>query len=78
MIACVGDDQSGRAAMSVWHEHSIDVSGTHIVTGASTGTAIILVNGAGENIIAVDSGANSLLSPAVVESRGRYSRAVAR
>ena len=69
LLACVGDDESGRAAMSCWHEHSIDVSGTQIVRGANTGTAIILVNGAGENMIAVDSGANSLLSAKIVASR---------
>jgi ribokinase len=69
MIACVGDDQPGRAAMAFWQEHSIDVSGTQIVAGASTGVAVILVNNAGENMIAVDSGANSLLSPDIIESR---------
>lgn len=69
MIACVGDDPSGRAAMSFWEEHSIDVSGTRVAAEASTGTAIILVNSDGENMIAVDSGANSLLSPEVIGSR---------
>lgn len=69
MIACVGDDPSGRAAMSFWHEHRIDVSGTQIISGTSTGAAIILVNSSGENMIAVDSGANSLVSREIIESR---------
>lgn len=69
MIACVGDDQPGRAAVSFWQEHSIDVSGTQTVSRTGTGTAIILVNGAGENMIAADSAANSLLSPEIIDSR---------
>src|SRR5258708_1429759 len=48
----------------------VDGSGVIVVSGARTGGATIAVDGDGGNLILVDPGANSLLSPDEVETAG--------
>ena len=61
MIAAVGDDELGRAARDELADAGIDVRGLATVPGVATGVALIVVDGTGENQIAVASGANGEL-----------------
>ncbi len=70
-IAAVGDDAAGRAAMTFWRERGMDDSAAIAVPGGDTGLALILVNQAGQNLIVVEPGANSLLDVADVERGAR-------
>jgi ribokinase len=66
MLAAVGDDAAGAAALAMWRQAGIDASAVVSLAGEATGSAIILVDARGENMIVVDPGANSRLAPAHV------------
>ena len=66
-IAAVGDDSAGRAAMAFWRERGINAEAAVAKPNGATGLALILVNQAGQNLIVVEPGANSLLDVADVE-----------
>lgn len=68
MIAAIGGDEAGAEALSIWHAAGIDIAGVARLPDQSTGMAVILVDGAGENCIVVDPGANAALSAAHVEA----------
>jgi ribokinase len=68
LIACVGDDDFGRAARVLFELNRVDTLHLHSVAGASTGVAMILVEASGQNCITLASGANALLSVAQVEA----------
>lgn len=65
MVGLVGDDDLGRGAVADLRERGVDVSGVGTVD-APTGVALIMVDAAGENLIAVASGANGRLDGARV------------
>ena len=67
-VARVGNDMLGRQAVEGYVKEGIDVSHVAKDTGAATGVALILVDGKGENLISVASGANHRLSPADVDA----------
>ena len=69
LIGCVGDDASGRDVRAALAEEGIGVAGVATTAGASTGTALILVDGAGRNQIGVAPGANRALTVAQIEAR---------
>jgi ribokinase len=58
MVGAVGDDDFGGAAVRALRDERIDVSQIAVVD-APTGVALIVVDGRGENQIAVASGANA-------------------
>jgi ribokinase len=60
MIGCVGADADGDALIAALAEAGVDTAGVRRAD-ASTGTAIILVDAAGENSIVVCPGANAAL-----------------
>lgn len=62
MIGCVGTDSAGAQLRQALAKEGINVSRVHIVEGA-TGTAVITLDGAGENRILVADGANAQLRP---------------
>jgi ribokinase len=62
-VTCVGDDSNGLSAMNYYRENGLDISASLVVKDAPTGTAMILVNGDGENCIIITPGANERLSP---------------
>lgn len=62
MIGAVGDDDFGRAALDELTGEGIDCSGVAVLGRAATGVAAITVDAAGENQIAVASGANRALA----------------
>ncbi|MBD8164902.1 ribokinase [Erwinia persicina] len=66
-IACVGDDDTGERIRQQLMNDRIDVSPIEVVSGESTGVALIFVNGEGENTIGIHAGANAALTPVRVE-----------
>jgi len=65
-VGAVGDDDFGADAVAALEREGIDCSGVARLDDAPTGVALIAVDEAGENQIAVASGANArLASPAV-------------
>ena len=69
LVACVGDDPSGREVRAALAEEGIGVAGVATTAEASTGTALIMVDRAGGNQIGVAPGANRVLSVAHVQAR---------
>lgn len=61
MIGCVGDDADGRAYREHFEREGIDCSGLSVAKRALTGTALIAVDAAAENLIVVAPGANGCL-----------------
>ena len=61
LIAAVGDDPEGVAALRHLGDHGVDTSLCLSVSGVRTGMAYILVNADGANQITVASNANGLL-----------------
>lgn len=68
-IACTGDDDVGRNIRKQLISDNIDVEPVSVISGDSTGVALIFVNGDGENVIGIHAGANAALSPALVEAQ---------
>jgi ribokinase len=60
-VGAVGDDDFGRIARSALDREGVDTSAVRTLPGESTGVALILVDGRGENLIVVASGANGFL-----------------
>ena len=63
-VGCIGTDQAGQLARDSLVAAGIDVSQLASVGDAPTGTAVILVDDDGENVIVVDPGANQRIDPA--------------
>jgi ribokinase len=67
MVGAVGVDDLGEEALAALAAEGIDVSRVARLEGVATGVALIAVDAAGENQIAVASGANLAVDPDVVE-----------
>ncbi|HAF72649.1 ribokinase [Corynebacterium variabile] len=63
LIATVGEDAAGDTALGVLQDAGVDVSGVARTADAPTGQAFIMNDTAGENIIIVTSGANTVTDP---------------
>ncbi|HET9128908.1 MAG TPA: PfkB family carbohydrate kinase [Propionibacteriaceae bacterium] len=66
MVGCVGADAEAEFLLRELTEAGVDVTGVQR-GDAPTGTALILVDAAGENSIVVCPGANALLDPEAVD-----------
>lgn len=66
MLGAVGDDDLGRTALTDLAEAGVDVSLCRSLEGEHTGLALIVVDDAGENQIAVAPGANARLDGAML------------
>jgi ribokinase len=66
MAGCCGSDEFGSRLRAALAAEGIDVAGLRAVTGAASGLALITVDPAGENMIAVAPGANGLAGEAEV------------
>ena len=64
MLGCVGEDQLGVEAVDALRADGVDVAGIARTAEAPTGVALIVVDDAGENQVAVAPGANLHLEPA--------------
>src|SRR3954467_455794 len=71
LIAAVGDDDHGRAALAELEAEGIDIAGVAALPGESTGVALIVVDDGGENQIAVGAGANAAIDADDVRRRVR-------
>lgn len=69
MVGCVGSDDFATRALALLSEAEIDLSGVRRMD-RHTGTALIIVDEAGENMITVLPGANSRLTAAALEPAG--------
>ena len=67
MVGAVGRDDFATPALALLREGGVDLTGLREVEGA-TGVALILVDGAGENVIAVMPGANATVGEADAEA----------
>ncbi len=67
-IAEVGDDEIGSEALVDLDAAGVDLTGVSRSKTTPTGVALIIVDGGGENMIAVASGANAGLSATHVEN----------
>jgi len=67
-IGCVGDDDFGRSAQFVLAGEGVDATHLHVVAGTATGVAMILVDDAGQNSIALAAGANAALTTEHVDA----------
>jgi len=68
MLGAVGSDDLGRSALAGLREAGVDVSSCRVVEGEYTGLALIIVDAAAENQIAVAPGANARLDAAMIEA----------
>lgn len=67
-VGAVGGDAFGAEARAALEAEGVDVGGLLTISAEPTGVALILVNEAGENSIAVASGANVALSSVQVRA----------
>ncbi len=65
-IGAVGADEAGQDYLSHLGRHGVDTSGVTQASAVATGTAMVFVDDAGENLIVVDPGANSSVQPDAV------------
>lgn len=65
-LACLGDDAMGELFKTQLQNDRIDVSHIETVVDTTTGVALIFVNKDGENVIAINAGANKYLTPEYV------------
>jgi ribokinase len=63
MVGCCGDDEFGTRLRAGLAAEGVDAGGVRVVPGAASGLALIAVDAAGENAIAVAAGANGLAGP---------------
>jgi ribokinase len=66
MIGCCGDDEFGARLRAGLATEGVDATGVRAVPGVTSGLALITVDEAGENAIAVAAGANALAGEAEV------------
>lgn len=66
LVAAVGTDDTGEAALAELAAEGVDVAACARLPGVATGTALIVVDPAGANQIAVASGANAALDGPLV------------
>jgi ribokinase len=75
MVSKVGDDALGEGVLRNFEEIGVGTEHVLRVTGRSTGTATILVNAKGDNLILIVKGANGDLTPADIEAAGEALKA---
>lgn len=68
MVGAVGDDEYGRSALADLGGGGVDVSRIVVMSGESTGLALIAVDERGANQIVVAPGANATLGAAAIEA----------
>lgn len=68
LVGAVGDDPTGVETLDLLIADGVDVAGVARLAGEPTGVALIVVDAAGENQIAVGAGANGALDAATVRA----------
>ena len=77
LVGCVGSDAFGDAACAALRAEGVDITHLSVIAGSSTGIAIVLVEGSGENCIALAPGANAALSIAHIDAAAELIRGAA-
>lgn len=67
LVACIGDDEYGQAALDLWHGESISTEYVSQVRDHPTGVGFILVDELGQNSIVIDPGANNALGTKIID-----------
>lgn len=67
LVGCIGTDAFGREVLSALVATGVDVAGVSTVAGG-TGTALIMIDSAGDNVIGVSPGANGYLDAGHVDA----------
>lgn len=67
LVACVGEDPMAGDLLAGFAADGINTNAIDTVPGVNTGVALIQVNDAGENTIALAAGANAALTPERLE-----------
>lgn len=62
LVCALGDDATGREALTVFDAERIDRRRVRTVAGLPTGTAVVIVDDAGDNAITVAPGANAAVT----------------
>lgn len=62
LVAAIGEDAHGDLVLESLAASGVDTSAVRRVAGTATGTAMIAVDGSGENVIIVSDGANGCLT----------------
>ncbi|GAB2908067.1 ribokinase [Rhodococcus aerolatus] len=70
LVGAVGDDEHAALLLDRARESGVDVTGVVRLAGTATGTAVIVVDDAGENTIVVSPAANGRLTPEHVSDAG--------
>lgn len=68
MVGRVGEDDYGRQLLASLHDAGVDTTHVAPTADAPSGLALIMVDEAGENLIAVSPGANARVTPADVDA----------
>ncbi len=68
MVGHVGDDVFGPQLVGNLQAKGVDTRHVSTLAGVATGTALIIVDGRGENSIVIAAGANGLVSPRDIDS----------
>jgi ribokinase len=74
MIGCVGDDANGEMYKAALAREGVRLEAISTIPDETTGVAVITVDGAGENTIAIVPGANARLSVDVISGAGSMFR----
>lgn len=68
LIGAIGDDPAGQELVQALSGAGVDLSGVIHLPNETTGTAVVIVEPAGENRILIAAGANGLLTPERVQA----------
>lgn len=69
MIGCLGQDDHGRNYRSFLAQSGIGTDGITTIPSHPSGSALILTESSGQNVIVVEPGANGQLSPAMIKAQ---------
>lgn len=67
LLGCVGNDLQAQMCLSYLEDNKVDVSALTRLEETPTGTAIIMVEDSGQNLIVISGGANAKVSAAHIE-----------
>lgn len=76
LVGAVGEDTSGTLVLEAAQAAGVDVAGVRRLSDHATGSAMIVVNGEGENTIIVSPGANGVMEPAMIPAESLADAAV--
>ena len=76
LVGAVGDDTNGTFLLEAAQATGVDIVGVQRLSDHATGSAMIVVNGRGENTIIVSPGANGALEPEMITAESLADAAV--